>query len=522
MNQEAFRQLVSSSSAVAGPSQPSPSQRSFGKAHKRSTAHHPAATKPSDLKPRHLKQKGAEDTYLDRAAARRSGIPNTEFGDIEALHRDFEQRIAAAATEQERQILRDQISSVGGDAKHSVLVKGLDWVLLAQNKAKLERESNGASGEEEADLESAYQASRAEDPQHEEATGKKSREEVMDAIRRRREARTSEAAVGGKDAKERTASAFRPIGFKPIASADKPREDEEAEYKWVNGKRMRKKKKKSMNGLGEEANAQRGHLDTASIGAASQEVLPTEARSSNTEKKDESRPHAPKVTTTSAAHVATEAAEKPTSSQTYTEQTSAAEGPLQSVASSMLAVEVDANCAPAAAKEIPAAPTTNEQDRGEDEAEQDEDEDIFADVGGWHGIPDTKDDEDHESDDDPRQQPPASPLYNPITSPAATLAPGPGPGPAEVVHHSIPVQQETSSSQHCPNRDAVPHLDPAHAEIARPTATQSESVPQPKLAPSVPVDVHVQQDKPNHKKSKWDLLDNDRDAKKKKKRKKLP
>ncbi|CDS00169.1 hypothetical protein [Sporisorium scitamineum] len=230
MDQEAFRQLVSTSSAVAGPS----SNRAFGKAHKR----HPAAssttsstTKPSDLKPHKIKpnpHKSSDgSSYIDRASARRSGIANSEFSDIEALHRDFEERIAAAETEEERQRLCDQISSVGGDAKYSVLVKGLDWALLAQNKARIERESGAGNGEgEEGDLESAFQEGRAE------KDGKRSREDIVEAIRRRREA---------KSAATNPASGFRPIGFKPIGGAEKPEEDS-AEYKWVNGKRMRKKK----------------------------------------------------------------------------------------------------------------------------------------------------------------------------------------------------------------------------------------------------------------------------------------
>ncbi len=153
MDQEAFRNLISSSSAVAGPSS-STSNRSFGKAPRRNPAP-TSTTKPSDLKPRKLK---SDSSYIDRASARRSGRTDSEFTDIEALHNDFETRIAAAETEEERQKLREQISSVGGDAKHSVLVKGLDWALLAQNRARIERENGAVEGEGE--LEQAYQVGR--------------------------------------------------------------------------------------------------------------------------------------------------------------------------------------------------------------------------------------------------------------------------------------------------------------------------------------------------------------------------
>uniref|UniRef100_V5E5L9 RED-like N-terminal domain-containing protein n=1 Tax=Kalmanozyma brasiliensis (strain GHG001) TaxID=1365824 RepID=V5E5L9_KALBG len=227
MDQEAFRNLISTSSALAGPSG-STGNRSFGKAHKRS-APPTSFTRPSDLKPRKLKR---DSTYTDRASARRSGTTN-EFDDVEELHRDFEERIAAAETEEERQRLRDQISSVGGDARYSVLVKGLDWGLLAQNKARVERENGGyEQGGGEGELEVAYQEGRAGDDG--EGEGKRSREDIVEAIRRRREAKGA--------LKDEPKTGFRPIGFKPIGGPDK-QEEGLAEYKWVGGKRMRKKKK---------------------------------------------------------------------------------------------------------------------------------------------------------------------------------------------------------------------------------------------------------------------------------------
>ncbi|CDU22725.1 uncharacterized protein SPSC_01355 [Sporisorium scitamineum] len=477
MDQEAFRQLVSTSSAVAGPS----SNRAFGKAHKR----HPAAssttsstTKPSDLKPHKIKpnpHKSSDgSSYIDRASARRSGIANSEFSDIEALHRDFEERIAAAETEEERQRLCDQISSVGGDAKYSVLVKGLDWALLAQNKARIERESGAGNGEgEEGDLESAFQEGRAE------KDGKRSREDIVEAIRRRREA---------KSAATNPASGFRPIGFKPIGGAEKPEEDS-AEYKWVNGKRMRKKKNNNSaveqstpkdirsdqaveavksDPIGQKAEDTTPTLDAADVNVM-QSTLPTEKErpSGEIEQGDE------------APVSRTETAPQPLISSDHT----------------------TINDLPTKSTQPAPAPAPQEDD------DDDDDEDIFVDVGGCDGIPDTKEDEDSPSEQDAIQ--PAS-----VTPPIAARSPNPPPPPPPPAAAPSPPQTLTEPS---PQEDRQPTLltptEPKTTSETHPSSLPATTPPTQAPTPSSSLDP-----KPKSKKSKWD--DDLDDAKKKKKKKK--
>lgn len=58
---------------------------------------------------------------------------------MEKLLEDFEAR-KANATAEELEEIEKQRAYLGGDAEHSVLVKGLDYALLAARKAELARE----------------------------------------------------------------------------------------------------------------------------------------------------------------------------------------------------------------------------------------------------------------------------------------------------------------------------------------------------------------------------------------------
>lgn len=57
---------------------------------------------------------------------------------------DFERRAVEEGQDAEK--IQEQRQYLGGDATHSILVKGLDYALLAQRKAELERQ-----GDEEKD-----------------------------------------------------------------------------------------------------------------------------------------------------------------------------------------------------------------------------------------------------------------------------------------------------------------------------------------------------------------------------------
>lgn len=65
---------------------------------------------------------------------------------MEKILHDYEERAKAEGADEE-QMRRDR-AFLGGDVEHSVLVKGLDFGLLAQRKAELEREREGDVDEE--------------------------------------------------------------------------------------------------------------------------------------------------------------------------------------------------------------------------------------------------------------------------------------------------------------------------------------------------------------------------------------
>ncbi|SPO25419.1 uncharacterized protein UTRI_03164_B [Ustilago trichophora] len=532
MDQDAFRALVSTSTPVSGPSSSSNSNRSFGKAHKRSN---PASTstKPSDLQPAARKPKSNSD-YVDRAAARRSGKHNSEFRDVEALHADFEERIAAAETEEERQMLRDQISSVGGDAKYSVLVKGLDWALLAQNKAKISRENgdgDGADGEE-GDLESAYQESKVGSSgdggaEGNATAGKRSKEDIMEAIKRRREGKASNSSSAGPD--QAAKSGFRPIGFRPIGGLA---EEDTAEYKWVNGKRMRRKKKHVAPVEDIEARpteqiqAAREQGDPSNGQASSKTATPTDEAKSRLEK--EKSPLSP----TKQGESASVAKPNP-----QPEKLSHPTSIVDEVKEARPAVVAS----PPRANPSPPAPAP----AGDSEEEE---EDIFADVGGWDGIPDTKDAEDEDGQEQEQQsshvgevpQSTAVPSFNEhsgtvgsLTSPSPTIieaiesaqvdpSPPADSGPAP--------QPDPASEANSPPRRAKPSAALA-AELSASTTTlpsQHAIEAYTSLGPAVQSDIppklskmieETSTPKSKSKKSKWDD-DDDQDTKERKKKKK--
>ncbi|CCF52901.1 hypothetical protein NDA11_006945 [Ustilago hordei] len=488
MDQEAFRKLVSSSSTIAAPS--TSSNRSFGKTHRRAPAASTSATKPTDLKPHKLKSKSKEDGYVDRAAARRSGTLAAEFEQVEALHQDFEARIAAAETEEERQRLRDQISSVGGDAKYSVLVKGLDWGLLAQNKAKLEKEGGGKGeeGEGEGDLESAYQEAKGE---RVEAGAKRSREEIVEAIKRRREVKT--AAAGDAEA---SGSGFRPISFKPIdASADKKHE-EDSEYKWVNGKRMRKKKRKHTSSTDEQARplppAEDPMQASSNVSAAHQ---PAKALAKKEEEQQPTpqRPTAPTVETE--AERSNLASEIPSSPVRRTSPVSS--------------TSIDATA------ELEQPPPAPEEDESEDE-------DIFADVGGWDGIPETKEEAENQDSDEEegRHSSPSSP------TPHVDADIGAKPDPAGIGASRTAEQKDEGPIMPLREPSWSPASTPVVAKEPSPQSNAIATPMDPTLSemkqPEQPAKTAVVEEstitKP--KKSKWDDLDDDKDRKRKKKKSK--
>ncbi|GAA6059969.1 hypothetical protein JCM10212_001318 [Sporobolomyces blumeae] len=144
MDQSAFRQLLSSSSATSSTRPKSHHPTAFGQPRPKppTASSSSSSTTLTDLKPRpnNPKRKAnkssssstTKDGYRDRAAERRAG-KDGDFADAEKLLEDFKAR----SEHTDKSTLEHQLAYLGGDAHHSILVKGLDRALLERNKAKL-------------------------------------------------------------------------------------------------------------------------------------------------------------------------------------------------------------------------------------------------------------------------------------------------------------------------------------------------------------------------------------------------
>lgn len=108
----------------------------------------------------------------------------------------------------------EQRKYLGGDSEHSVLVKGLDFALLEQNRAKTAAIS---TVEDDEALEEAYLDTSVV-PIESVTHPKKSRQDLVNELKDKREQnRTTEsrtADAGIEEAKK--VGKFKPIGFKPI------------------------------------------------------------------------------------------------------------------------------------------------------------------------------------------------------------------------------------------------------------------------------------------------------------------
>ncbi|KAH9935071.1 hypothetical protein B0H21DRAFT_825673 [Amylocystis lapponica] len=191
MDQESFRKLLH----APGAPRSTPSARG---------SLLPAPTKqkkPTDpakpaFKPRTLK-KQPDGPYRDRASER------------QALAADFERR---HAEEVDRLAVEEQRRFLGGDSAHTVLVKGLDLALLAQNRA---RAAADAAVVDDASLERAFR----EAEQH--APRKRTREEIVQELKSKRAKRPADAAADAPLEDAKNAGKFRPIGVKPVGGEKK-------------------------------------------------------------------------------------------------------------------------------------------------------------------------------------------------------------------------------------------------------------------------------------------------------------
>jgi IK cytokine len=127
---------------------------------------------------------------------------------------------------------------LGGDSDHSILVKGLDYALFEQNKARL---ASTSSKQDDEALEEVF-AQTASTPSAPTST-KRSRADIINELKEKR------ANEGGlEQPKEETeaekpaiSSKFRPIGFKPIGASV---EEKVKKKKRKEGGEPKKKKRK--------------------------------------------------------------------------------------------------------------------------------------------------------------------------------------------------------------------------------------------------------------------------------------
>ncbi|KAN0061840.1 hypothetical protein ACQY0O_005833 [Thecaphora frezii] len=435
MDQQAFRQLLSaprapsSSSSSSSPTTGS-APRAFGLQNKRS---HPTTTSasPSDLKPRKVasdKPSHASkpkpkinpltgEAYIDRASARRMG-KESEYAEVEKLMADFEARAAQLETEEERQSLMEQVKYLGGDEKHTVLVKGLDFALLAQNKARLEAQGQ-AMGDDE--LERAFESAKSVSTtgsegfdDGEQKTGtKRTRETIIEALKKRKLRQSSDAAAQSTSEPAKFSSKFKPIGFRPIGAASSssaPTNDPDVKY--INGKRMRKKKKRYETTKADAgpSTAQQPEqtTDVASKSrpipsppapTASTSSRPSSVRSSSDKTPKQAPAVRPAATTTSAESGSAATSE----ATTFSKSRSDAPAPPNVGTEQQFAANSSTVKAPSSAA---AEPQDDVDDDVDDDADDDVDDDgdddidIFAEAGSWKGLSD--DDSDTDAPSNPR------------------------------------------------------------------------------------------------------------------------
>jgi len=195
-----------------------------------------------------VKKANPNANYRDRAAERRSGADH-EFTHVEILLNDFEERNIG----HDKSVIDEQRQYLGGDSEHSVLVKGLDFALLEQNKAK----TTAVSGvEDDEALEQAFLGLDADTSvdavESDTHPKKKSRRDLIRELKEKRgqdrpaEDKTSDPGI--QEAKQ--AGKFKPIGFKPIGGGS---EGKKRKKEKEGGEK--KKKRKVDEGKGKQVEA---------------------------------------------------------------------------------------------------------------------------------------------------------------------------------------------------------------------------------------------------------------------------
>jgi len=130
----------------------------------------------------------------------------------------------------------EQRRYLGGDSDHSILVKGLDFALLEQNKARL---ASTMSKQDDEALEEVFAqtTSAPSDP----SSKKRSRADIIKELKEKRA--TADVSEQSTTTERRPdSSKFRPIGFKPIGASAKDKSKKERSRDGEPKKKKRKVK----------------------------------------------------------------------------------------------------------------------------------------------------------------------------------------------------------------------------------------------------------------------------------------
>ncbi|KAI0705234.1 RED-like protein N-terminal region-domain-containing protein [Cytidiella melzeri] len=211
MDQDSFRELLHKPGSASS-LKPTTTHTTWGAPSKKAkTKNAKTDSVQPGFKPRAVKKKS--DAYRDRAAERREGVAG-DYAQVEALAEDFERRNA----DQDPKTLEEQRRYLGGDSDHTVLVKGLDFALLEQNKARASTTTEDDDTLEQAFIEGS--STTATLPK------KRTREEIVAELKNKRTKGDSQDAKSGTSGdapldEAKKAGKFKPIGFKPVGGAEK-------------------------------------------------------------------------------------------------------------------------------------------------------------------------------------------------------------------------------------------------------------------------------------------------------------
>jgi IK cytokine len=143
---------------------------------------------------------------------------------------------------------------LGGDSEHSILVKGLDFALFEQNKARL---ASVSSKQDDEALEEVFAQTASPSTSSAPASKKRSRADIIKELKEKRANGAGSEQPNEEPAAEKRvdSSKFRLVGFKPIGASN----EEKAKKKKGKEASERKKKKRKVEssavdgGSGEQA-----------------------------------------------------------------------------------------------------------------------------------------------------------------------------------------------------------------------------------------------------------------------------